>query len=250
MLVQEGSPLGGITASYLGRMNIVWNAEKDLITSLRALSPFYLFIYIYWLCLASYRFLVHQPGIEPGPSAVEAQSRNHWTAREVPALSILDGISISAFFLQCSIFELHSCVMSRSHLYILVHCQAAFHCMKISRFDCPFSGWRIVGMFPVLFYCEQSHCGHSHVCLSVDALTTSLRSLLGGGNAGLYSMWPGCLTYAAHCAPNSPAGESYYPISQSGKLRLRENEWLKWGDLAGKGLSWNPDPQLGDLSLS
>ena len=28
--------------------------------------------------------LVPQPGIEPTPPAVEAQSRNHWTAREVP----------------------------------------------------------------------------------------------------------------------------------------------------------------------
>ena len=28
------------------------------------------------------RILVPQPGIEPAPSAVEAQSLNHWTARE------------------------------------------------------------------------------------------------------------------------------------------------------------------------
>ena len=28
--------------------------------------------------------LVLQPGIEPVPPAVEAQSLNHWTAREVP----------------------------------------------------------------------------------------------------------------------------------------------------------------------
>ena len=28
--------------------------------------------------------LVPQPGIEPGPSAVRTQSRNHWTSREVP----------------------------------------------------------------------------------------------------------------------------------------------------------------------
>ena len=28
--------------------------------------------------------LVHQPGIEPVPPAVEAWSPNHWTAREVP----------------------------------------------------------------------------------------------------------------------------------------------------------------------
>ena len=30
-----------------------------------------------------YRILVLQPGIEPAPHAVEAQSLNHWTAREV-----------------------------------------------------------------------------------------------------------------------------------------------------------------------
>ena len=31
--------------------------------------------------------LVSQPGIEPGPLAVKAQSPNHWTAREFPKLS-------------------------------------------------------------------------------------------------------------------------------------------------------------------
>ena len=30
-----------------------------------------------------YRILVPQPGIKPAPHAVEAQSLNHWTAREV-----------------------------------------------------------------------------------------------------------------------------------------------------------------------
>ena len=33
--------------------------------------------------------LVPQPGIEPLPPAVEAQSFNHWTAREVPIQQIL-----------------------------------------------------------------------------------------------------------------------------------------------------------------
>ena len=32
------------------------------------------------------RILVPRPGIEPMPPAVEAQSPNHWTAREVPVL--------------------------------------------------------------------------------------------------------------------------------------------------------------------
>ena len=33
--------------------------------------------------------LVPQPGIEPVPLAVEAQSLNHWTTREVPMSKIL-----------------------------------------------------------------------------------------------------------------------------------------------------------------
>ena len=32
--------------------------------------------------------LVPQPGVEPGPLAVEAQSTNHWIAREVPVTSL------------------------------------------------------------------------------------------------------------------------------------------------------------------
>ena len=31
-----------------------------------------------------YGILVHQPGIEPTPLAMEAQSHNYWTTREVP----------------------------------------------------------------------------------------------------------------------------------------------------------------------
>ena len=33
--------------------------------------------------------LVPQPGIEPTPPAVEAQSLNHWTTREVPVIQLL-----------------------------------------------------------------------------------------------------------------------------------------------------------------
>ena len=42
------------------------------------------FIYLIYLYLASGGILVPQPGIEPGPSAVRAQSLNHWTTREFP----------------------------------------------------------------------------------------------------------------------------------------------------------------------
>ena len=40
------------------------------------------FFFIFWLCHMACRILVPQPGIEPMPPAVEAQSPNCWTARE------------------------------------------------------------------------------------------------------------------------------------------------------------------------
>ena len=39
---------------------------------------------LFWLCLAACGTLVPQPGIKPVPLAVETQSLNHWTTREVP----------------------------------------------------------------------------------------------------------------------------------------------------------------------
>ena len=40
----------------------------------------------FFLCCAAYLVFVLQPGIEPLPLAVEAQCRNHRTAREFPPL--------------------------------------------------------------------------------------------------------------------------------------------------------------------
>ena len=37
----------------------------------------------------AYRILAPGPGIKPMPPAVEAQSHNHWTSREVPDLHFL-----------------------------------------------------------------------------------------------------------------------------------------------------------------
>ena len=42
------------------------------------------FIYFYWPCRTACGILVPRPGIEPVPPAVETQSLNHWTTREVP----------------------------------------------------------------------------------------------------------------------------------------------------------------------
>ena len=46
----------------------------------------YCFIYLHHL---AHRILVPPPGIEPVPSAVEAQTPNHWPSRAVPGLLLL-----------------------------------------------------------------------------------------------------------------------------------------------------------------
>ena len=45
------------------------------------------FVFIFWPCRAACGILFPRPGIKPLTPAVEAQSLNHWTAREVPELS-------------------------------------------------------------------------------------------------------------------------------------------------------------------
>lgn len=45
---------------------------------------FAVFIFYFWLCRATRRILVHQPEIEPMPSALEALSPNCWISREIP----------------------------------------------------------------------------------------------------------------------------------------------------------------------
>ena len=52
---------------------------------LPALPTFFL-----WLYHAAYRILVPQTRIKPVPPAVEMQSLNHWTAREVPSPHFLN----------------------------------------------------------------------------------------------------------------------------------------------------------------
>ena len=46
------------------------------------------FLSFFWPCSMAYEMLVHQPGMEPAPPAMEAQSLNHWTIRK--ALNWLD----------------------------------------------------------------------------------------------------------------------------------------------------------------
>ena len=47
-----------------------------------------LFFFFLFFCHASCRILVPRPGNETVPPGLEAQSLNHWTAREVPCTSL------------------------------------------------------------------------------------------------------------------------------------------------------------------
>ena len=42
--------------------------------------------FFFFFDLEAFRILVLWPGIKPGPPAVEVQSFNHWTTKEVPGL--------------------------------------------------------------------------------------------------------------------------------------------------------------------
>ena len=44
------------------------------------------FIHLFGRTAPACGILVPRPGIEPTPPALEAQSLNHWTAREVPEM--------------------------------------------------------------------------------------------------------------------------------------------------------------------
>ena len=50
------------------------------------LLPLGLFVCLFCSCPAACGILVPQPGIQPVPPAVEAQSPNPWTTREFPYL--------------------------------------------------------------------------------------------------------------------------------------------------------------------
>ena len=71
-------------------------AELFFFNSLFKKISFY-FIYLFlffWSCHAACGILVPWPGIKPVPHAVEEQSLNHWTTREVPSRISLSSVSI------------------------------------------------------------------------------------------------------------------------------------------------------------
>ena len=67
------------------------------------------FFWFFWPHHTACGILVPRPGIEPVPLAVEAQSPNHWTAREFPIELLL----VSKFYLS---FNPHNKLYGRYYL--------------------------------------------------------------------------------------------------------------------------------------
>ena len=63
--------------------------KKITIYFLFKLSLF--FVCLFWPHCTARGILVPRPGVEPGSPVVEAWSPNHWTTREFPQITILNG---------------------------------------------------------------------------------------------------------------------------------------------------------------
>ena len=74
-----------------------WKWSRSVVSNLLAFSPLYyltwlgfFFFFCFWPCHASCWILAPQSEVELVPPALEAQSLNHWTAREVLVAGFLN----------------------------------------------------------------------------------------------------------------------------------------------------------------
>ena len=79
---------------------------------------FFLTFYLHiWPCHVACGILVLQPGIEPKPLAVEAQSLNHWTSKDFPRSYFLLVVLLVLLFKSCCSWYLLSFGLP-AHLYM------------------------------------------------------------------------------------------------------------------------------------
>ena len=104
---------------------------------------FLFFLFFYWSCSAACGILVPQQGIEPAPPALEAQSLNHWTTREVPQ-NVHFQWSLDIRWLppswQNSLLQTQTCYYSKILWIVLeirVICLKNFHCLVDEEAKCP-----------------------------------------------------------------------------------------------------------------
>ena len=81
---------------------------------------------MFWPCYAVCGLLVPQPGTEPVPPELEAQSLNHWMAKEVPIMILFN---FSKTLIRAAHPFSHSpkSVLLRSHCHI----QVFLFCMDV-----------------------------------------------------------------------------------------------------------------------
>ena len=104
-----GLPNSGIEPAFLTSpalecgfftTSATWEAPKD---SLLCHNFIYLFLFFtsffFWLHCVACEVLVPRPGIKPAPPALEAQSLNHWTAREVQPCHDFEYIYLKMLYL-------------------------------------------------------------------------------------------------------------------------------------------------------
>ena len=86
---EEDMPFRHFLKQYLLNTNLVQDIVRRYFYFIYLVFYFILlFYFIFWPLSAACGILVPRPGIEPTPPALEAESLNHWTAREVPLYTI------------------------------------------------------------------------------------------------------------------------------------------------------------------
>ena len=81
-LANSESSINGLLS--VGYKNLIfWKKKLCSQVNFKAINKLYFF---FWLHHVACGIPVPRPGVKPKPPAVEAQSLNHWTAREFPSL--------------------------------------------------------------------------------------------------------------------------------------------------------------------
>ena len=126
----------------------------------------------FWFCFAllfflathaACRILVHWPGIEPGPSAVNSWSPNHWTAREFPVGYFLDHQGIpSGLFFKVAFIVLSQRIMSfQKLLYKPTYLQIQHISAQMKQY----SHYFLVYFVTQLYMLDRYLYLHSHIYL-------------------------------------------------------------------------------------
>ena len=105
----------------------------------------FIFIYFLWPRHAACGILVPQPGIEPGPLAVKAQSPNHWTSKEFPGPTPLSlPLQATHHMATAMGMTFPKIPALNAFLYLGIKCVASWDLITYASPCCPFSTSHLV----------------------------------------------------------------------------------------------------------